>query len=36
MIGPLTAEERLEKVRRYFHKKNTKGTQKKFCYKCRK
>lgn len=36
MIGPITATERLEKVLRYLHKKKTKSTMKKFCYKCRK
>jgi UTP-glucose-1-phosphate uridylyltransferase len=36
MIGPLSAPQRLEKVLRYLHKKSTKSTMKKFCYKCRK
>jgi hypothetical protein len=36
MIGPLTHSERLEKVLRYLHKKLTKSSMKKFCYKCRK
>jgi hypothetical protein len=35
-IGPLTATERREKVLKYLHKKSTKSTMKKFCYKCRK
>ena len=36
MIGPLTSEERLEKVLRYLEKKRNKANMKKFCYKCRK
>jgi hypothetical protein len=35
-IGPLSRNERLEKVRRYFLKKGMKSSMKKFCYKCRK
>lgn len=35
-IGPLTLSERLDKVRRYLHKKGMKSQMKKFCYKCRK
>lgn len=36
MIGGLSLKERLEKVRRYLHKKKTKNFMKKYCYKCRK
>ncbi|CDW71244.1 cct motif family protein [Stylonychia lemnae] len=35
-IGPLSISERMEKVRRYLHKKGMKSQMKKFCYKCRK
>jgi hypothetical protein len=35
-IGPLTAEERREKVLKYLNKKSNKSNMKKFCYKCRK
>lgn len=36
MIGPLTSQERIEKVLRYLDKKRNKSNMKKFCYKCRK
>lgn len=35
-IGPLSITERMDKVRRYLHKKGMKSSMKKFCYKCRK
>ena len=35
-IGPLSINERMDKVRRYLHKKGMKSQMKKFCYKCRK
>lgn len=36
MIGPLTEQERMQKVLKYLNKKNNKSSMKKFCYKCRK
>ena len=36
MIGPLSEQERMQKVLKYLHKKNNKSSMKKFCYKCRK
>jgi hypothetical protein len=36
MIGPLTAEERKQKVLRYLDKKKRKADMKKFSYTCRK
>ena len=35
-IGPITEEERLEKVRKYLKKKHNKAFSQKFCYTCRK
>lgn len=36
MIGPLTAEERKQKVLKYLDKKKRKADMKKFSYTCRK
>ncbi len=36
MIGPITSDERLSRVRRYLEKKTRKNDAKKFCYDCRK
>jgi len=36
LIGPLTQEERLEKLRKYICKRRLRHTQEKFQYKCRK
>lgn len=35
-IGPITEEERLNKVRKYLKKKHNKAFSKKYCYTCRK
>ena len=34
-IGPITEKERLEKVRKYLHKKHNKANMRKYTYVCR-